>query len=85
MKIQLPIHRRRLALPLVAAAACVSLTMSALPAWADTNKATLKQQYSCHVAAGVYGLPFTGEYNLERSRANRSNWVSGVLSHRCNW
>ena len=52
---------------------------------AITNKATLKQQYSCHVAAGVYGLPFTGEYNLERSRANRSNWVSGVLSHRCNW
>lgn len=55
-------------------------------AWpAITNKATLKQQFDCHVAAGVYGLPFTQDYNLERFRANRSNWPQGVLSHRCNW
>lgn len=52
---------------------------------AITNKATLQQQYNCHVAAGLYGLPFTQDYNLERSRANRSNWVDGVLTHRCNW
>jgi hypothetical protein len=52
---------------------------------AVTNKATLKQQYDCHVAASVYGLPFTQDYNLERFRANRSNWTSGVVSHRCNW
>ncbi len=30
-------------------------------------------------------LPFTQDYNLERYRANRANWVSGVASHRCNW
>ncbi|PZE87058.1 hypothetical protein DEI91_01840 [Curtobacterium sp. MCBD17_032] len=52
---------------------------------AITNKATLQQQYNCHVAAGLYGLPFTQDYNLERYRVNRSNWVSGVASHRCNW
>ncbi|WP_440215277.1 hypothetical protein [Curtobacterium sp. SAFR-003] len=52
---------------------------------AITNKATLQQQYNCHVAASVYGLPFTQDYNLERYRANRSNWVAGVASHRCNW
>lgn len=52
---------------------------------AITNKATLRQQYECHVAAGVYGLPFTKDYNLERSRTNRSNWGSGVINHRCNW
>lgn len=52
---------------------------------AITNKATLQQQYNCHVAAGLYGLPFTQDYNLERYRVNRANWVSGVASHRCNW
>lgn len=52
---------------------------------AITNKATLRQQYDCHVAAGVYGLPFTQEYNLERARANKANWVSNVLNHHCNW
>ncbi len=52
---------------------------------AITNKATLQHQYNCHVAAGSLGLPFTGDYNLERFRANRSNWPAGVASHRCNW
>ncbi len=50
-----------------------------------TNKATLRHQYECHVAAGVYGLPFTGEYNLERFRGDRSFWWMGVVHHRCNW
>lgn len=52
---------------------------------AITNKATLQQQYNCHVAASSYGLPFTQDYNLERFRANRSDWAAGVVSHRCNW
>jgi hypothetical protein len=52
---------------------------------AITNKATLKQQYACHVKAGTIGLPFTGTYNLERFRANKSDWVWTVWSHRCNW
>ncbi|WP_153303486.1 hypothetical protein [Plantibacter flavus] len=54
-------------------------------ATAMTNKATLKHQYNCHVAASVYGLPFTQDYNLERFRTNRSNWPAGVVTHRCNW
>ncbi len=52
---------------------------------AITNKATLQQQYNCHVAASLYGLPFTRDYNLERIRANRSNWVDNVWNHQCNW
>lgn len=52
---------------------------------AITNKATLKQQFDCHVTASVYGLPFTGTYNLERARANNANWGANVLSHHCNW
>jgi hypothetical protein len=52
---------------------------------AVTNKATIQQQYNCHVAASNYGLPFTRDYNLERYRANRSDWVSGVARHHCNW
>lgn len=52
---------------------------------AITNKATLKHQFDCHVAASTYGLPFTGEYNLERFRSDKSNWALIVLSHRCNW
>lgn len=52
---------------------------------AITNKATLNQQYECHVTASVYGLPFTGTYNLERARTNYANWGSTVLSHHCNW
>ncbi|WP_120521579.1 hypothetical protein [Arthrobacter celericrescens] len=55
-------------------------------AWpAITNKATLKQQFDCHVAAGIYGIPFTQDYNLERFRADRPNWLPGVWSHHCNW
>lgn len=58
---------------------------AAFGATAMTNKATLLNQYNCHVASGSYGLPFTGEYNLERFRTNRSNWTAGVVLHRCNW
>ncbi|MDO5682167.1 MAG: DUF2599 domain-containing protein [Propionibacteriaceae bacterium] len=50
-----------------------------------TDKATLKQQYDCHVLAGTIGLPFTGTYNLERARPNNSNWAPGVWRHKCNW
>ena len=50
-----------------------------------TNKATLKQQFDCHVAAGTYGVALTQDYNLERFRANKPNWLQGVLGHRCNW
>ncbi len=54
---------------------------------AINNKASLHQQYDCHVASGIYGLPFTRDYNLERSRPNRKNgdWIGGVAIHRCNW
>lgn len=52
-----------------------------------SNKASLQRQYNCHVAASVYGLPFTRDYNLERRRPNRKdgNWVNKVKEHRCNW
>lgn len=50
-----------------------------------TNKATLKQQYDCHVTAGAVGTFFTGTYNIERFRRNNSTWAWGVWSHRCNW
>lgn len=54
---------------------------------AITNKASLVQQYNCHIAASHYGVFFTGAYNLERFRPNRQNgdWWSHVVSHRCNW
>lgn len=52
---------------------------------AVNNKATLKQQYDCHVAAGSVGLIFTGPYNLERARANKPAWLAGIATHRCNW
>lgn len=52
---------------------------------AVTNKATLQQQYDCHVLAGYYGLPFTGEWNIERVRVNKPAWLSGIVTHRCNW
>jgi hypothetical protein len=54
---------------------------------ANKNNATLKQQYDCHVSAGIYGLPFTQDYNLERFRPNRTNgnWAANVIFHKCNW
>ncbi len=52
---------------------------------AVTNKATLKQQYDCHVTLGTVGLPFTGTDNLERFRHNNRYWAWNVWSHRCNW
>ncbi|MCI2266671.1 hypothetical protein [Sediminivirga luteola] len=50
-----------------------------------TNKKTLQQQYNCHVAAGLHGLPFTQDYNLERFRADKSDWLKSIATHRCNW
>ncbi|MBP3222686.1 MAG: DUF2599 domain-containing protein [Actinomycetaceae bacterium] len=52
---------------------------------AITNKATLRQQYNCHVASGIYGLPIAKTYNLERFRSNNSTWGWKVWSHKCNW
>lgn len=52
---------------------------------AVTNKATLGQQYDCHVTASSVGLIFTGTYNLERATRNYSNWGSDVQIHHCNW
>lgn len=52
---------------------------------AITNKATLRHQYLCHTAVGLYGLTFTKDYNLERFRSNRPNWQKGVTKHKCNW
>jgi hypothetical protein len=54
---------------------------------AVTNKATLWQQFDCHAAAGIFGLPFTQAYNLERARFNRTNgdWLPGLAYHHCNW
>ena len=52
---------------------------------AVTNKATLKQQYDCHVLAGAYGIIFTGTWDIERYRVNKSNWLAGIVSHQCNW
>ncbi|MGV3016877.1 hypothetical protein [Rothia sp. 88186D007BW] len=50
-----------------------------------TNKATLRHQYECHVAASTYGLPWTGAYNLERFRSDKPHWWNGVIHHHCNW
>lgn len=48
---------------------------------AITNKPALKQQFDCH-ALGAFAA---GDWNIERFRANKSNWLPSVLSHRCNW
>lgn len=48
---------------------------------AITDKASLKQQFDCHVVGGY----FEAEWNLERSRPNKSNWLSSAASHKCNW
>lgn len=52
---------------------------------AITNKATLRQQYDCHVMAGQIGLLFTGPFNLERAQTNLPSWGNNVYSHHCNW
>lgn len=49
------------------------------------EKATLRQQYECHVWGGFYNIA-TGEWNLEKFRPTRTTtWVWGVARHRCNW
>lgn len=50
---------------------------------AVSNKATLKQQYDCHVTGIVF--PTDATYNLERYRPNKSDWWKTVLQHKCNW
>ena len=51
-----------------------------------TEKATLKQQYECHVAGGYFNI--AGTWNLEKFRPNRTaaaGWGWRVETHRCNW
>ena len=58
--------------------------------WADaktlvpalTLKATLRQQYDCHV---FYAFAKPDSWNLEKWRPNKSDWGSSALSHLCNW
>lgn len=50
-----------------------------------TTRPTFHQQFTCHVVAGTFGLPFTGEYNLEGFRPSKPDWRNSVLIHRCNW
>lgn len=49
---------------------------------AMTSKATLYQQYSCHVLGGFYD--WAGDWNLEKARSNYSTWPLTALSH-CDW
>ncbi len=51
------------------------------------EKATLRQQYECHVWGGGFYNIATGEWNLEKFRPTRTTtWVwGGVARHRCNW
>lgn len=51
---------------------------------AMTNKATIGQQYNCHVMAGQMGLLFTGPYNIERAQPNYANWGPTAVWHHCN-
>lgn len=46
------------------------------------SKASLRQQYDCHV---FYAFAKPSSWNLEKHRANKSNWASNPLSHLCNW
>lgn len=46
-----------------------------------TSKATMRQQFDCH----AFGSAFAGDWNLEKSRVNRTvDWTYGVAIHRCN-
>ena len=46
------------------------------------GKASMKQQFDCHVA----GSAFAGQWNLERFRVSRTvHWSYGVAVHHCNW
>ena len=50
-----------------------------------TEKATLRQQYDCHVTFG-YAVWLAGlHWDLEKARANKSDWLNTALTHRCNW
>lgn len=50
---------------------------------AVTSKATMYQQYSCHVLGGFYD--WAGDWNLERARTDNPNWWATVAFHLCNW
>ncbi|WP_158408013.1 DUF2599 domain-containing protein [Corynebacterium epidermidicanis] len=55
-------------------------------AFPDINsKASVRQQYECHILAGTLGLPYTGEYNLERARPDKGDWALTPHQHHCNW
>jgi hypothetical protein len=47
-----------------------------------TSKATLRSQYDCHV---LYAFTKLSSWNLEKFRANNSNWSQNVWSHQCDW
>lgn len=50
-----------------------------------TSKATLQQQFNCHVKYG-YAIWASGvHWDYEKSRPNNSNWDSNAMSHKCNW
>lgn len=46
---------------------------------AVTSKATMYQQYSCHVLGGFYD--WAGDWNLERARTDNPNWWATVAFH----
>lgn len=49
------------------------------------SKASLRQQFDCHVSYG-YGFFGSGfHWDLEKARANYANWNSNPSVHRCNW
>lgn len=49
------------------------------------EKSTLRQQYTCHVSYG-YAVWLAGlHWDLEKARANKSDWALSALQHKCNW
>lgn len=49
------------------------------------DKASIRQQYTCHVVFG-YAVWLAGlHWDLEKARPNKSNWMDTALSHKCNW
>lgn len=49
------------------------------------DKATLKQQYKCHVVFG-YAVWLAGlHWDLEKARPNKTNWFTSAPRHKCNW
>lgn len=73
----------------ISGAVAIALMVSLVPpAIADdhvSSKATLLQQYSCHVSYG-YAFWLAGfHWDLEKARADYPGWNSNPNVHRCNW